>query len=866
MTATPTVWRLPTSPNPFLTSDLQTDPRAIGLADGRILLVWTDDVAGSSGGSDIVGLFYNEFGIKQGDIVQLNGRDVAGDQIKPDIAALPDGGFLLVYTTPFAESLDAIESRLAVERFNASSSSSVFSDGIFATYNQDTIFPARVVINIESAYIVAFQQQVAAEPDSGLVDDAEWRFNIHDYSYGYFGNVRSSEHKNTAQNRTVDSEDNNHLANLIAFSNGDLLSFSTETDIFGIVNKNRVDTAELRLTDKSGNALGSWVEIPGSPDNDIVAEAIALLPGNRFVALYRSGSSGLGSSDYYHAFRIGERIGASGLSLGEEVKVTGLMTRELFAGIQNPDVVALKDGGFFVAWFDHIAKAVRGTRYSSEGDVIGIAGFDIDDEIKSLGQLGLTGDGRIIVTYVDSFGDVTMAILDPRDTYIEGDATNETIMAQTTSSVVFGYGGNDRLFGSAEGDLLSGGEGADTLDGGGGPDILQGDDGADFLDGGGLGETLQGGAGGDGLDGELGNDCLYGDAGSDTLHGGIGNDTLEGGASEDVLYGGPENDLYVLSDVFVTLGTKSTTRVDTVSEAAGEGYDTVVIGRMAPTLGAALTSYTLPANVEAGRISGTGNFTLVGNELDNMLTGNAGVNSLRGLAGFDTLIGGDGDDTLDGGANPEMQGDIMLGGLGSDTYHVDSGLDLADEGIAFGGAADGFDTIHSHADFFWDFYSAGDVLQIAADAVDAGGDGTTIIGSVFSNFMVGNAKTNVLFGRGGADTYIAGDGTDFISLSTLGLTDDNAYVGVNGINTVIVERRSTGPVSYDIVFEFESGKDRIDVSDYAAVNGLTSGAKVLARVVNDGVGNSYIPLGDGLDYVYFVGLEKSDLHAGDFIV
>ncbi len=244
-----------------------------------------------------------------------------------------------------------------------------------------------------------------------------------------------------------------------------------------------------------------------------------------------------------------------------------------------------------------------------------------------------------------------------------------------------------------------------------------------------------------------------------------------------------------------------------------------------------------------------------------------GDDVLFGDEGIDWLIGGGGNDDLDGWTNPTDFGDVMLGGAGNDTYHVDSPLDLVDEGIVFPQFGfGGVDTIVSTADFYWDFYSAGDVLQIAETAVDPGNDGTTLVGSVFSGFLLGNSGTNVLFGRGGGDVYIAGDGIDFISLSTLGLTDANAYAGVDGVNTVIVQQRASGPVSYDIVFEFESSKDKIDVSSYATVNGLTTGAQVLARVVNDGAGNSYIPLGDGLDYVYMVGLEKAELSASDFIV
>ena len=40
---------------------------------------------------------------------------------------------------------------------------------------------------------------------------------------------------------------------------------------------------------------------------------------------------------------------------------------------------------------------------------------------------------------------------------------------------------------------------------------------------------------------------------------------------------------------------------------------------------------------------------------------------------------------------------------------------------------------------------------------------TTIIGSMFSNQMIGNAGNNVLFGRGSSGTYRAGNGIDYIS-------------------------------------------------------------------------------------------------------
>ena len=251
---------------------------------------------------------------------------------------------------------------------------------------------------------------------------------------------------------------------------------------------------------------------------------------------------------------------------------------------------------------------------------------------------------------------------------------------------------------------------------------------------------------------------------------------------------------------------------------------------------------------------------------DNTIAGSASNDILMGMDGVDVLAGGAGNDTLDGGANPELgepgaQGDFLLGGEGDATYIIDSGLDLADEGILFPDFGfGGVDTIISKTDFYWDVQSVGEILRVAEDVNDVGGDGVTIVGGVFNNTLEGHSGTDIMFGRGGADVYRGGDGIDFMSLSLLGT--DGAYPGIDGVNTVIVEKRQSGTFSYDIVFEFESGKDKFDVSDY----GFKNRAEAFATGVNDGAGSSYFILGDGLDYLYVVGRTLDQLSENDFMV
>lgn len=238
-------------------------------------------------------------------------------------------------------------------------------------------------------------------------------------------------------------------------------------------------------------------------------------------------------------------------------------------------------------------------------------------------------------------------------------------------------------------------------------------------------------------------------------------------------------------------------------------------------------------------------------DLPQLVIGSDAAETLSGGMQADTLVGGGGDDW-------------MYGGSGDDTYYVDSSLDIIDEsGIALSKTigSGGFDTIISSAGWFWDVYSVGERLIIAAEVADPAGAGSTAVGSAFDNEMVGNSGTNFLYGRGGSDTYRAGDGIDYISLSTLGVVDAQGYVA-DGVNTVVVEARSSGLYSYDIIFEFDVERDRIDVSSYR----YGSKAEVLAKGVDDGLGNSYFILGDGLDYVYLVGVEKASVIGDDFII
>jgi hypothetical protein len=82
------------------TAGSQSQPRIIQLANGNILVVWTTNDPGGLGsptGNEIFGQIFDPQGIKIGVEFRLNNASIADNEQAPDIAALPNGGFVVVY-------------------------------------------------------------------------------------------------------------------------------------------------------------------------------------------------------------------------------------------------------------------------------------------------------------------------------------------------------------------------------------------------------------------------------------------------------------------------------------------------------------------------------------------------------------------------------------------------------------------------------------------------------------------------------------------------------------------------------------------------------------------------------------------------
>jgi Ca2+-binding RTX toxin-like protein len=414
-----------------------------------------------------------------------------------------------------------------------------------------------------------------------------------------------------------------------------------------------------------------------------------------------------------------------------------------------------------------------------------------------------------------------------------GGAGRDKLTGGGYADILSGGGNNDELLGGAGNDRLDGGEGddliadrhlqmnsngvyadvdIDVINGGGGNDYVMAFSGADTIDGGtgidtllldrraatqaividgataGIqtlydGTTIVGfeafavyaGGGNDRITGGAYYNDLYGYGGADILKGGLredklfggeGNDILDGAGGTDRMWGGAGDDVFHVDDF-----------TDTVTEAAGEGTDTVhtALGsRFEPS-----KMYTLPEHVE--NLVGTAAVAqgVFANALDNIVTMGAGDDLVvLHHGGNDSVSGGGGNDFLHwGGAFTNA--DKADGGAGYDTLGLIGSYVLAfdaDDLVGIEKLA-AYSSGNAAAPNSYSFtmndanVALGQRMMVVARSLAAGEtltfngsaelDGSfNVRGGKGADTITGGAKADTIWGNLGADTLRGGAGKD----------------------------------------------------------------------------------------------------------
>lgn len=316
---------------------------------------------------------------------------------------------------------------------------------------------------------------------------------------------------------------------------------------------------------------------------------------------------------------------------------------------------------------------------------------------------------------------------------------------------------------------------------------------------------LNGSDGVDSLHGSDDSDVINGLGGDDVIYGFAGNDTLDGGAGRDTLVGGAGDDLYRINDVVL--------RGDVITEAAGEGYDRVLLG---------VNIGTVPDNVELMEfLPSTAWQAFAGNGQDNLiLTNSSNKSSGDGFAGDDTLIGlGQGSDTFYGGDGS----DSLIGGQGADKLDGDLVT------LGSGGNAPGDDVL-------------------------LGNEGNdSLWGQAGNDTLVGGAGVDSMLGGIGDDTYVIDDDTSDILVEAVNEGSDTIQTSLLNytLNVANVENVTSTAAAYHTLTG-SSGDNLLRDSDAAGVvNGADGNDTVEGADGNDtlsgGRGNDVLIGGAGFD-------------------
>ena len=677
----------------------QAIPKIAALTDGGYIVVWSsygqDDPSSQFKGG-IYAQRYDALGHAMG-VEMLINTTVADTQTRPDVAALAGGGFVVTWDSYQDGSQEGVYSKTFT---NAGSLNG--SQIVFGTAGDDTL-------------------------DGGFGADIMW---------GGYGN----------DTYVVDSAGD---------SVNEKPGEGTDTVMSGVHYTLSADLENLTLTGSvniNGTGNGADNIITGNINDNILSG----LAGNDTL------DGGAGNDNMFGGAGNDTYAVDSALDVISEETVVGTddggidtvkaaITYTLGAELENLTLTGTSN-------IDGTGNALANTLTGNSGDNVldGTAGGDT-----------MAGGAGNDTYYVDSLFDIvtelpgggTDTVYESLAVYtLTSDVEN---LVMTGAGVTQGIGNalNNTITGTAGINSLDGGAGADTMNGGAGDDQYAVDDIGDvvveavnagtdtiysyitfnlagseieFL-------TLASAAGDINGYGNYLDNHMYGNAGMNTLTGGGGNDSIDGGAGADTLMGGAGNDSFFVD-----------TAADVVTEYAGEGQDTVF----------SAVSLALGDNVENLVLTTAGaGQTGTGNVLNNAIT------SLTG--GDDTLNGGAGDDGLNGGAG----NDTMIGGLGDDTFTVDS---TGDNVIEANG--EGNDGINATVSYNLTGRFVENLFLKGTANIDATGNSQ-------ANGLYGNAGNNLLSGGGGIDVLNGGAGNDTID----GGTGADAMIGGDGDDTFTVD-------------------------------------------------------------------------------
>jgi hypothetical protein len=157
MTTTPLLWGAGT-----LGLGTSESRGAVGLSDGRILVYWTETMAGGAAPfKDIFGTILNaDGGVSSATPVpfQLNTLFFAESEFNPAVAATNDGGFIIAFERRFQTGLpnELDDSAIQFERYDAQGTRLFGGRAALGTSQTDLVVAPSIVVGSDNGFMITF--------------------------------------------------------------------------------------------------------------------------------------------------------------------------------------------------------------------------------------------------------------------------------------------------------------------------------------------------------------------------------------------------------------------------------------------------------------------------------------------------------------------------------------------------------------------------------------------------------------------------------------------------------------------------------------------------------------------------------------
>ncbi len=513
----------------------QEYPQIAVLPNGGWVVTWESHMGQDGNGRGIYQQFFDRNGnpISKGD--ELVTQNTSGNQTKPQVGALADGGWVVTWE---------YNNDIYQRRFDANGKAVSGDIAVFAGDGTQN------------------EQSITGLSDGGWIVTYRSDNQIHQKRYDKNGNVVAET------DTVVSTTGSGRESSVTALANGGWIVLWSSEDAAG-------RGVYQKVFGKDGQAVTEAELINTTTAGDQKLPMVTALKDGSWVVAWTSNASG--SIDVYQQrFKIKEAPTNLSLSANVVMEAAAHDTEVGTLSATDADVALLGDKLTFTLLDD------AGGRFTLRGSKIFVAdGLRLDYEQAA--------SHTIKVRVTDSDGSYE----EKSFTIHVGNVSPESVTGSDRDDVLWGDAGADSFRGLGGNDVLRGEGGDDTLDGGAGADIMIGGLGNDTyhvdrasdqvteLAGSGIDtvissvsltlgahvENLIGsGSGALTLTGNGLANAITGTSGKNRINGGTGNDTLNGGTGNDVLIGGKGKDAFVFASKLGTSKTDRKVNFDTISD------------------------------------------------------------------------------------------------------------------------------------------------------------------------------------------------------------------------------------------------------------------------------------------------------------